>query len=459
MSSLFAEHALLPDGWARAVRFEIDSGGSLAAIQRDATPGDAVRAAGPVIPGLPDLHSHAFQRAFAGLAEMRGAGRDDDDFWTWREAMYRLVERLGPESMHAIAAQLYAELLGSGFTSVAEFHYLHHAPDGQAYADPAETSVQVIEAARAAGIGITHLPVLYARGGFGGEPLGTAQRRFATTSDSISEIGARLRTRFAGDPNVRIGVAPHSLRAAGTDEIARAVAAAHQADPRAPVHIHTAEQTAEVEGCVAATGRRPVELLLEHHDLDRRWCLVHATHMTEDETDRAAASGAVAGLCPTTEANLGDGLFPLPRWLSRGGRLGVGTDSHVGRSAADELRWLEYGQRLALRRRNVAASAEHPSVGRTLWDRALAGGATAVARPVAGLAPGQRADLVVLDGDAADLIGLRGDQILDAFVFSGGRRCVRDVMVGGRWVVREGVHRRAREIGSAYRKAVADLRG
>lgn len=458
MSSLFAEHVLLPSGWARDVCLEIDAGGWIASIEPNAEPGGAPRAAGPVIPGLPNLHSHAFQRAMAGLAETRGSGDGVDDFWTWRAAMYQLVERTTPEHMHAIAARLYVELLRGGFTSVAEFHYLHNAPNGEAYDDPAETSIQVVEAARRTGIGITHLPVLYGRAGFSDEPLGTAQQRFRSDADSVAAITGRLREMFAGEAGVRTGLAPHSLRAASDEEIARAVANLHATDEDAPVHIHVAEQAAEVEECVASTGQTPVERLLEHHAVDSRWCLVHATHMTESETDGLATSGAVAGLCPTTEANLGDGVFPLPRFLEHGGRFGVGTDSHVGRSAPAELRWLEYGQRLVRQRRCLASSKQRPSVGRTLWDGAVSGGASALARQVDGLAVGQRADFLVLDVESPDLGGLSGDTLLDALVFSGGRRCVRDVFVGGHRVIEEGRHPEEVEISEAYRKALAELR-
>jgi len=457
MSSLFAEHVLLPTGWARDVLLEVNSDGTITSVEAATEPGDAARAAGPVIPGLPNLHSHAFQRAMAGVAETRGASSGDDDFWTWRAAMYQLVERATPEHMHAIAAQLYVELLRGGFTSVAEFHYLHNGPDGAPYDDIAETSVQVIEAARRVGIGITHLPVLYGRGGFRDEPLSAAQRRFQGDAESALAITDRLRREFDGVTSVRVGLAPHSLRAASVEQIGQAVAGLHAVDEHAPIHVHVAEQITEVDECVTVTGQRPVERLLEHHAVDGRWCLIHATHMSEAECARLAGSGAVAGLCPTTEANLGDGIFPLLGYLDHGGRFGVGTDSHVGRSAAEELRWLEYGQRLLHRRRCLASSGQQRSVGRSLWDGAVAGGSVAVARAVGGVEVGQRADLLVLDTENPDLAGRAGDGLLDAFIFSGGRGCVRDVFVGGAQVIDRGHHAQEAAVLRAYRRAVTDL--
>ncbi len=473
MVSLFAPCALLPDGWADGVRIAVDvdgggggGGGGGDGMIRAIASGVAarredVRLAGPALPGLPNAHSHAFQRAMAGRAETRG--ESDDSFWTWREAMYGLVARLSPEQIEAIAAQAYAELLQGGFTAVAEFHYLHHQPDGTPYADVAETSMRVVAAARTAGMRLTLLPVLYQRGGFDGAPLRGGQLRFRTDPDSLRAIRGAVEQRCAGDPIVRTGLALHSLRAVDAESLRAAVSAGTR--PRAgtvpaggPIHIHAAEQEREVAECAAATGLRPVAWLLAHADLDARWCVVHATHVDAAESAALARSGAIVGLCPTTEANLGDGLFPLLPYLERGGKIAMGTDSHVGRSAADELRWLEYGQRLVHRRRHLAvAPATTPSgasVGASLYRAALTGGAAALGQPIGALAPGHAADLVVLDGDHADLEGARADAIVDAYVFSGGAALVRDVIVGGRFVVREGRHVRAGEIAAAYRKAL-----
>ena len=452
MTSLYCAQALLPDGWAENVRLEIDAEGWLTAVTAGGAAEGAAQAAGPVIPGMTNLHSHAFQRAMAGLAERQGGGTaGGDSFWTWRQVMYGFLDRLGPEQVEAVAAQLYVEMLKAGYTAVAEFHYLHHDPSGAAYADRAELSRRVIAAARRTGIGITHLPVLYAHGGFGGKAADSGQRRFVNDADGLFRIFDAVAAEVAGDPQVAVGLAPHSLRAVTPELLAEALAALDARDAGAPVHIHIAEQAREVDECLAWSGARPVEWLLGHVAVDRRWCLVHATHMSEAETAHLAASGAVAGLCPTTEANLGDGLFPAPAYLAAGGRLGIGSDSHVSVSPVEELRWLEYGQRLIAWSRNLLAAEPGGSVGAGLWRRALAGGAQAAGRPVGRLAAGCRADLLVLDRDHPILAGRDGDMLLDALVFSGNANPVRDVMVGGRWVVREGRHPLEDEAAAAYR--------
>ena len=448
MNHLFAAEALLDTGWAHDVLMEIDGAGTIAAITPDAKAGNAARASGPVIPGMANVHSHAFQRAMAGLAE--GAGPGADSFWRWRQVMYDFAARLTPDELGAITAQLCVELLKQGYTSLGEFHYLHNAPDGAPYNDRAEMSVRVIEAARGAGIAITHLPVLYAHGGFGGAPLEDRQRRFA--ADDVLAIIADVRRRYAGDADVRVGLAPHSLRAVTPALLAEAVAELHDADADAPVHIHVAEQTREVEDCLAWSGARPVQWLLDNAGVDGRWCLVHATHMDRQETRRLAAAQAVAGLCPTTEANLGDGLFALADYLGAGGRFGIGSDSNVSVSPVEELRWLEYGQRVHHQRRGVAAS------GAALWQEAAAGGAQALARPAGVIAPGRRADLVMLDGGHVTLAGRHGDRLLDALIFAGNDCLVRDVMVGGRFVIEDGCHAREDEIAQAYRRAVSVTR-
>ena len=312
-SLLFAESALLPDGWAERVTIRISEAGDIAAVERDTKPGEGPRTAGPLVPGMPNLHSHAFQRAMAGLAER--AGPEGDSFWTWREVMYGFVSRLSPEAVQAIAAQLYLEMLKAGYTAVGEFHYLHHQPDGTAYEDLAEMGWRLLAAASESGIGITLLPVLYGYGGFGGQPLGPAQRRFANDPDRFLRLVEALHAGSRNDRQVRIGIAPHSLRAVTPDTLAAALAGIERMDRQAPVHIHIAEQVGEVKDCEDWCGRRPVAWLLDEQPVDARWCLVHATHMTHAETGRLAECGAVAGLCPTTEANLGDGLFPAPAFL------------------------------------------------------------------------------------------------------------------------------------------------
>lgn len=446
MATIFAEQALLPEGWADAVRITVGPDGTIAAVEPGTTPRDAERAAGPVVPGMPNLHSHAFQRAMAGLAER--AGPEEDSFWTWREAMYRCVAFLRPDHVQAIARQLHVEMLKAGYTSVAEFHYLHKDPAGHAYADPAEMAHRVAAAAEDSGIGLVLLPVLYRHGGFGGQPPGEGQRRFTLTPDAYLDLLASI------DPRVATGIAFHSLRAVSGDDMAAVLAGV---DPARPVHIHVAEQRREVEDCRAWSGTTPIEWLFDHIEVTARWCLIHATHAGEGELARMAASGAVAGLCPTTEANLGDGLFPARRFLDLGGRFGVGSDSHVTVSPSDELRWLEYGRRLAEERRNRLFAKTRPSVGGFLWDAALGGGAAALGLPAGRIAAGARADLVVLDGGHPLLAGMRGDAVLDRWLFAGDARMVRDVMAGGVWRVRDGRHAGEEEAARGFVEAMRAL--
>lgn len=455
MTAYFAELALLPKGWARDVRIEVAETGEIQAVTPGAVADGAECLAGPAMPGMANLHSHAFQRALAGLAEYGGG---EDSFWSWREVMYRFVSRLTPEQVEAIAAQLYVEMLKAGYTAVGEFHYLHHDPDGKAYADPAEMARRVLSAAKSSGIGMTLLPVLYGYGGFGGQPAGEGQRRFLNTPDSLLRIVETVRADTAEDPQVAVGLAPHSLRAVTPETLAEGVAGIHNLWAEAPVHIHVAEQMREVEACYDWSGLRPIEYLLESGRLDARWCLIHCTHATRDEVGGLAETGAVAGLCPTTEANLGDGIFPAEEFLLAGGRFGIGSDSHISVSPIEELRWLEYGQRLFSQRRNVLADpAEGGSVGGTLVRRGLAGGAQALARPIGRFAPGCRADIVVIDPEAPQLCDKPPERLLDALVFSGNASPVRDVICGGKWVVNEGSHGREGETQGAYRKAVAAL--
>ncbi|WP_135467055.1 formimidoylglutamate deiminase [Crenalkalicoccus roseus] len=450
MPSFFAAEALLPGGWARDVRIAVDEAGRIASVRPGAAPEGAERLPGLVLPGIPNLHSHAFQRAMAGGAERRSpAGQDS--FWTWRETMYRFVALLTPEEVEAVAAQLYVELLEWGFTAVCEFHYLHHQPDGTPYADPAEMALRHLQAARAAGIGITLLPCLYRHGGIFGKEPAPGQRRFLNDLDGFARIVERCREAAAGDAQAAIGLAPHSLRAV-TPAMLAAVAAMD-----GPIHIHAAEQAREVEECLAATHARPVEWLLDNAPVDGRWCLIHATHMDAQEIEDLAASGAVAGLCPSTEASLGDGVFPLRDYLAQGGRFGVGTDSHVGTSPRDELRQLETSQRLALRERAVATSEALPHPGRLLVEAALAGGAQAAGRPLGAIAPGMRCDLVALDPEHPALVGRGGDALLDAWVFSGQGNPVQEVVCGGRRVVAAGRHARREEVAAAFRRTMRGL--
>jgi formimidoylglutamate deiminase len=455
MNAFFAPLALLPDGWAQDVRLEVDAGGTLSAVSADASPADAARLGGPVLPGLCDLHCHAFQRAMAGLTERRAASADS--FWSWRDVMYRFAARLTPEDLEAIAAQLYVELAKGGYTSVCEFHYVHHDAGGRPFANPAEMSERLVRAAARVGVGLTLVPVLYQSANFGGVPPHDGQRRFITSVERFLRIVAAVRGLAADDPNLRVGIAPHSLRAVPPEALRDAVAGLDALDRTAPIHIHIAEQTKEVDDCLAWSGRRPVEWLLENQAVSSRWCLVHATHLTAEETAALARSGAIAGLCPTTEANLGDGFFPLPAFLGAGGAFGVGSDSNVSTSAIEELRWLEYGQRLAHQRRAVAASSSTRSPGFALYQGALAGGAAASGRPVCGLAAGERADFVVIDADAPFVCGRRPEVLLDAIVFGGNASPIRDVFVGGRQVIAGGRHADEGSVLVAYRAAAERL--
>ena len=438
-SSLFAAHALLPTGWARDVLLTWDAAGRLtAATPAASAPAGVAVAPGPVIPGTPNLHSHAFQRAIAGLTEYRGAAQDS--FWSWRTLMYRFALKLTPAQLEAIAFGRYVEMLEAGYTSVCEFHYVHHDADGQPYADDAELALAVLRAAQRAGIGLTLLPVLYQTSGFGSQAPSEGQRRFIRSTDSMLRLLERLQPLCAAQ-GTRLGLAPHSLRAVPPEGLREALAGLDAIDATAPIHIHIAEQTQEVDDCIAWSGQRPVAWLLDHAPVDGRWCLVHATHMDPDEYRRAAASGAVAGLCPSTEANLGDGIFDLSAWRAAGGVWGVGSDSHVCVNAAEELMLLEYSQRLATRQRNVTADVAQPQVATAMGLAAVRGGAQAAGRPIAGLAVGQQADFVVLDAAHASLAGLAAPEMLAGHVFASHRSsAVQSVYVGGRAVVRDGQH-------------------
>jgi formiminoglutamate deiminase len=445
------DRAFLPSGWANDVRVEVDDAGVIAAVATGAAKSDAERVAGIALPGLPNLHCHAFQRGMAGLAERRGPV--GDSFWTWREVMYRFLAQLTPDDVEAIAAYAYMEMLEAGFTTVGEFHYLHHDPAGRPYADIGEMAARIAAASAATDIGLTLLPSLYTYGGFGGAAPNPGQVRFINPTDRFVTLMARSREIVAKRPGVVVGIAPHSLRAVSPEQL-REVAAIFA---EGPVHIHAAEQTREVDDCVASLGARPVQWLLDEMGIDQRWCLIHATHMTDDETARLARSGAVAGLCPLTEGSLGDGIFNGETYLAANGRVGIGTDSNIQIDAPAELRQLEYSQRLQARARNVMTAAEGESTGRSLYSRALAGGAQALSQPIGALAPGHRADIVVLDADHPDLAGASGDMVFDVLTFSTGKGLIRSVIAGGNPVVRDGRHRAREPIAQKYRDTVSRL--
>jgi formimidoylglutamate deiminase len=447
-TSLHFAEALLPTGWARNVRVEL-ADGCFAQVTPDAPPQPADARYAAALPGLPNLHSHAFQRGMAGLAERRGAS--SDSFWTWREAMYRFVDRIGPDDLLAIAALAYAEMLESGFTRVGEFHYLHHDPAGAPYVG-APMAEALVAAAAETGIALTLLPVFYAQSGFGGQAPGHGQRRFICDLDQYAQVRAASGAALAALPDAVLGLAPHSLRAVTLGQLSELIAL----DQGCPVHLHVAEQQAEVADCVAWSGARPVQWLLAHAPVDRRWCLVHATHITPTESAALAASGAVVGLCPVTEANLGDGLFPAPAYLTAGGRFGVGSDSNVLIDAGEELRWLEYGQRLAGQARNLFAAGPGSSSGGDLLRGALAGGAQALGA-AAEIAVGRSADFVTLDPHHPSLTGASGDGWFDGWIFAAGRAGIDSVWRRGQCVVAGGQHLARPAITTRYRAALARL--
>ncbi len=441
MVKVFFKSAMLSEGWADNVAIEWDEAGIITSIQTETQE----LTKGVCVPGMTNLHSHAFQRAMAGLAEV--AGPLDDSFWTWRNVMYGFLAQLGPADVEAIAAQLYVELLKSGYTEVAEFHYLHHQTDGHAYDNPAEMSERVTAAADLSGIALCHLPVFYAHSGFGGQAPEREQRRFINSVDDFLKLSERLKRKS--------GVAFHSLRAVTAAEM-EAILAASPKD--CPVHIHIAEQQKEVDDCLRWSGRRPVEWLLENFAVDERWCLVHATHMSDAEARQLARTDAIAGLCPTTEANLGDGIFNIDPFLEAGGTYGIGSDSHISTSLSDELRTLEYGYRLTRQGRNFLAGGAGTSTGANLFKQALSGSAQATGRK-AGIALGSSADIIVLDPDHPSLAGRQGDQILNAWIFFNGGNPVRDVYVRGRQVIQDGHHRDEEAIAKTFRNKLAKLLG
>ena len=459
------DRLLVGDRWQRDVGVEIDETGRIASLEPGSARAGRERVAGWTVPGVPNVHGHSFQRAMAGLAE----GRGPDSFWSWREVMYRFLGLLTPDDVEAITAQLYVEMLKAGFTCAGEFHYLHHPPGGGGYDDPAEMSRRILAAARRTGIGLVHMPVVYETGGFGGQRLAGSQRRFRMDLDGAARLHEALGGDLGAASGIRLGWALHSLRAVTKGSVERMSEFVPVGAGGMPVHIHVAEQEKEVRDCLADRAARPVEWLLDHAPVDERWCLVHATHVSDAEAAGVARRGAVVGLCPTTEANLGDGLFPLGAFVAQGGRFGIGTDSHVSRSPVEELRLLDYGQRLVSRRRWVLGGDEAGAseqrraalsgAGGALLAEAWRGGSRALAWEGGSVETGKRADLVVLDAKHPALVGRSGHAVLDSWVFSGTDNPVRDVMVGGDWVVKEGRHEREEEVGRAFAAAVAGLGG
>jgi formimidoylglutamate deiminase len=452
-TSIWCRRALLASGWRENVLLRIDDQGTIRSITEGPAGDGGMHLAGPVVPGMPNLHSHGFQRLMAGLTGARDQGTDS--FWGWREAMYAIANRLTPRQLGDCTAWLYSEMLCAGYTACAEFHYLHHQPGGQAYGQRAEMSLRVLAAADEVGIGLTLLPVLYQTAGFGKQQAEAQQARFLNSLDEYFDLLDDCRQAVVQNPLHWLGVAPHSLRAVPAESLARLISGLP--DAAMPVHIHIAEQPAEVEDSLQALGARPVQWLLDHAPVDGRWCLVHATHMDAEERRRAAASGAVAGLCPTTEADLGDGYFETGAWLQAGGRFGVGSDSNLRVSVSEELRLLEFSARLRSGQRNVLRSGDR-QCGRFLYEHTALAGARALGQPVGQLAPGLRADLVELDAAHPMLAGRLDDDVLESLVFAGGRDMVRTVLVAGRVVVEEGRHLQSDRLRGRFLETVNSLR-
>jgi formimidoylglutamate deiminase len=429
---------LLPQGWGKDLCITIDAQGIIQAIGQ----GDGEHVSGIAIPGMANVHSHAHQRLMQGLAERASSGADS--FWTWREVMYGFALKLSPDDLEAVAAQAYMEMALAGFTAVGEFQYLHHQPNGRPYDNRAEMSLRCIAAAETAGIGMTMLPVLYSYGGFGGQAPGAGQRRFINDVDSFLEIHARLGGGFA----------PHSLRAVVKNDVNAVLAALPTS---ALVHIHVAEQVKEVEDCTAWSGIPPVQYMLDHFPVGENWCAIHATHMTENERQRLAKTGAVAGLCPTTEANLGDGIFSAVEYVNSKGCIAIGSDSQITISPSEDLRMLEYSQRLTHRTRNALANGAGVSTGRSLFEKTARGGAQALQQNMGAIEIGKRADVVVLDPEHHSLLGRSEDNALDAWIFSGGNAAVRDVYMGGRLIVKDREHLNQAAITKKFKQTIARL--
>lgn len=450
------DRALLPDGWATHVLVSILPDGQFASVVVDTERPQGVPTLGTAIPGIPNTHSHAFQRAMAGLSEYRRSTQDT--FWTWRETMYRLANSISPADLRKIAAHLYIEMLKAGYTNVAEFHYVHHQHDGQPFANLSEMSQVILDAADIAGIGVTCLPVLYARAGFDVAELSHEQRRFSNTVDQYLQLFQQVHARCESSQLHRAGIALHSLRAVPLSNIVEAHAEIHGFDPTAPVHIHIAEQVQEVEQCIQKHGRRPVELLLDTAPVDARWCLVHATHISASETKELAQSGAVVSICPTTEANLGDGIFPLAPYIESGGAISVGSDSNSTVSALEELRWLEYVQRLVHGVRNVVKGDSDIHTGFQLVQRCLDGGQMASQQRIGKIAAGFRADLLVIDDSDPMIAATPTEYILDTLIFGGVTPVIKDVMVGGQWRISNYKHKDETTVAQSFARTVKKLR-
>ena len=431
MQTFIFSKALLKSGWANNVYIEVDDQGQIANISADYKGEAGDKVLGYAMPGMNNVHSHAFQRAMAGLAEYSTS--KSDSFWTWRDLMYRFAQVITPEDLISIAAQLYLEMLKAGYVSVGEFHYLHNSEHNTGD----EMSHAIMTAADQTGLGLCHLPVLYMSAGFGGLTLNEKQKRFGHEVDEYLKLIENLNRKMSDQDNQHLGMAFHSLRAVPEDAIMQCL---KDSAATGPIHIHISEQLQEVNDCLDWSGMRPVEWLYDHADVDEKWCLIHATHLNDDEVSSIAKSGAVVGLCPTTEANLGDGLFPLTSFMEQGGRIAIGSDSHVSISMIEELRLLEYGQRLKNHSRNVATSKNDIHTGSYLYHENLSGGAQASGFNNGSLEVGKRADIIVLDKSSPLLVGTPERNIIDRFIFNGNVNPIKHVMVAGKMVISDYHH-------------------
>ncbi|WP_394171807.1 formimidoylglutamate deiminase [Thalassotalea litorea] len=451
--ALFARDVLIGTRWHQNQTLMIENGVIAEIIAGKVD--HAEEAQGPVIPGMVNCHSHAFQRGFAGFSEQGSEGQDS--FWTWRKIMYKFVDHISPEQARVIARQLYIEMLKAGYTRVAEFHYLHHDPEGNCYPQLSTMARAIFQAAGDAGIGITLLPVLYRFSGFGPLPPTHGQRRFINSVEQFNQLVSDCFDYAKSIENANVGIAPHSLRAVDLESLHDVVNHVKRLDAQAPIHIHIAEQMQEVDDCLAHYQKRPVQWLLDNIDVDKHWCLIHATHIDEQELKGIAKCGAIAGICPTTEANLGDGIFPTADFLQAGGQLAIGSDSHISVSATEELKLLEYAQRLQKQQRAVLANAQTASVGLNLWQHSSQGGALATSSNTGEIAVGRQADLLVLDQDKMRLYAGGADYRMDSFIFANASNAVRDVMVNGRWVIHEYQHREQQQSADDFARVLAHL--
>lgn len=450
---LFAQNVLLSDGWKQHQLLTIENGVITAIESGNADSADQSKAL--VIPGMVNCHSHAFQRAFAGFSEQGSEGKDS--FWTWRKIMYQFLSQLTAKDAELIAKQLYIEMLKKGYTRVAEFHYLHHDVDGARYPQLSTMAKAIFNAAETTGIGLTMLPVLYRFSGFGELAPNDGQKRFINSVEQFNQLIDECFELAQNASNANVGIAPHSLRAVDKTSMLAAVKHVRSKDKNAPIHIHIAEQQKEVNDCLAHYGKRPVEWLLDNVELDKHWCLIHATHIDEQERQGMVQTGAIAGICPTTEANLGDGIFPTTEFVAEHGTLAIGSDSHISVNPVEELRWLEYAQRLIKQQRAILADNDTPSVGQFLWQQAAKGGAQSTSSNTGEIAVGKQADLLALNAQALGVYATSDTHRLDSLVFASIDNCVSDVMVNGHWVVEGGLHLEEQETHQQFMQLLAKL--